>query len=159
MAVAIGCLLALQGCATVGLTLVSSVIGTVAENGVSHTLAGAVSRTFTVPVEGLHKATLLTLQRMDMPVTETRKDATGRETHARAGNREIVITLDQLTSRTTRMDVVVKRWIVVRDRSTASEIIAQTDQILSNHPHLVSLTERPVTARLRDGSRVAEQKR
>lgn len=159
MVITIGCLLALQGCAAVGLSLVSAVLGTVGEKGVAHTLDGAVTRTFTVPVEGLHKATLLALQRMDMPVTETRKDGTSRETHARAGNREVVITLDRFTSRTTRMDVVVKRWIVVRDRSTASEIIAQTDQILSKHPNLVSLTERPVVARPRDGARVAEQRR
>lgn len=136
---AAGGLAAGSGCAAVGLTLFGVAAGTAAGTGVSHTLDGIAYKTFTVPLEGLRTATEMTLSRMDINVTGSQETEAGRKMFARAADREIEVELDKLTSRTTRMRVVAKRGILVRDRATATEIILQTDQTLVDHPHLASL--------------------
>jgi len=131
-----------QGCAAVGLTLFAVASGTAAGAGVSHTLDGIAYKTFTVPFEGLHAATLMTLERMDIPVNGGQDTQDGRTILAKAADREIEIELDKLTPRTTRMRVVAKRNFLIRDRATATEIILQTDQTLTNNPHLAELGEK-----------------
>ncbi len=131
--------LASSACASVGLTLFGVGAGTAAGTGVSHTLDGIAYKTFTVPLEGLHAATLMTLNRMDVPVSAEQDTEAGRKVLAKAADREVEIELDRLTSRLTRMRVVAKRNWLIRDRATATEIILQTDQTLSDNPHLASL--------------------
>lgn len=113
--------------------------GTVAGAGVSHTLEGITYKTFTVPLAGLHKATLMTLKRMDITVSKDEEVSVGREIRAQAGGRNVVIELDKLTSRTTRMRVVITKNWLVRDRATSTEIILQTDQTLIDNPHLAAI--------------------
>lgn len=130
VALALGSLLATQGCAAVGLSLLSSLASTATGAGVQHTLHGIVYKTFTVPLEGLQKATLITLKRMDFEVTESQANGTGRKTVAQAAGLEIVVELDVLTSRMTRMRVTAKKNWLVYDVSTAREVILQTDRSL-----------------------------
>ena len=141
--VAAAILLVHQGCAAVGVTLFGVGAGTAAGTGVSHTLDGIAYKTFTVPVEGVYAATLMTLERMDIPVNDIQDTEDGRKLLAKAADRDIEIELDKLTSRTTRMRVVAKRNVLIRDRATATEIILQTDQTLSENPHLAELGDEP----------------
>jgi len=84
----------------------------------------------------------MTLERMDIPVNGGQDTQDGRTILAKAADREIEIELDKLTPRTTRMRVVAKRNFLIRDRATATEIILQTDQTLTNNPHLAELGEK-----------------
>ncbi len=143
MVLATAIVLVNQGCAAVGVTLFGVGAGTAAGTGVSHSLDGIAYKTFTVPLEGMHAATLMTLERMDIPVNETQDTEDGRKILAKAADRDIEIELDKLTSRTTRMRVVAKRNVLIRDRATATEIILQTDETLSENPHLVELSDEP----------------
>ncbi|MFQ5947139.1 MAG: hypothetical protein ACE5NC_12975 [Anaerolineae bacterium] len=101
-------------------------------------VAGIAYKTFTVPLAGLHRATLMTLEHMDITVSEDRETRDGRQIHAKAGSRNVEIKLDKLTSRATRMRVVAKKSWLVRDRATATEIILQTEQTLIDNPHLIA---------------------
>ncbi len=116
----------LQGCAAVALTAGSLVAGT----GVEHTLSGITYKTFSAPMNRLRLASLKTLHKMDFRVTKDAKIEDGRQIVATAADREIEIEFELLTSRTTRMRVVVSKGAFLKDSATATEIIIQTAETL-----------------------------
>lgn len=133
--------LAVQGCAALALNVVSIVAGTGASLGAGHTLDSITYKTFSVPLAGVSRATMMTLDRLDMPVLEFENTEAGHAMTAQAGDREVEIELDRLTASTTRMRVVAKKNWLIRDRATATEIILQTDRTLSEHPSLATVSE------------------
>ena len=124
--IVVAIMLSLQGCAGVGLTMFGVGAGTAAGTGVNHTLSGIAYKTFTVPAERVHTATLETLAKMEMDITGDKKSENGRKITAKASDREISIELEPLTPRTTRMRVTVDEGVIFKDASTATEIIVQT---------------------------------
>jgi len=127
---------AASGCAAMGITLLGVGAGISGSTGVSYTLDSVASKTFTAPEEGLQTATLNTLQRMDIEVKEVERTDAGSRIVAEAGDRTIEIELDRLTSNMTRMRVIAKQGWFFRDRSTAAEIIIQTERTLDHEPML-----------------------
>lgn len=127
-------LLGTQGCAAVGLTLFGVGAGVAAGSGTQYTLDSIAYRTFTAPLEDMHRATLATFKRMD--ITLQGDDATdeGRRIAGQAADRAIEIELERLTSQTTRMRVAAKQGWFFKDRATAGEIIAQTEHSLDALP-------------------------
>jgi uncharacterized protein DUF3568 len=137
-------LLGSQGCAALGLALLSAGVGTGAGQGISYTLDSIGYKTFTTPVENLESATLKTLKRMDIEVKEKERTDSGIKISAKAGDRDVDIELDRLTSQTARMRVdATLKWIF-KDRATAVEIIAQTAQTLDDQTRLAQ--SRPARA-------------
>ncbi|MFQ5899696.1 MAG: hypothetical protein ACE5JN_15815 [Candidatus Methylomirabilia bacterium] len=83
----------LTACAIVGALMAASLLasqGCTAARMV-RLAAGVAYKTFTVPLVGMHKATLITLKRMDITVIEDRDTGAGREIRARAGSRRVGI--------------------------------------------------------------------
>lgn len=120
-------LLSLPGCAAVALTAGSMAAGL----GVEHTLGGITYKTFVSPVANLRLATLKTLSRMDMRVTDDRESEEGWVITATASERTIEIELERLTDRATRMRVVANKGnFFFKDGATATEIIIQTAEAL-----------------------------
>ena len=133
---ALGLLLALaaistQGCAAIGLAVIGSGVGVGAGAGTGHALDSIVYKTFTVPIDTVAKATVVTLERMDVELVDTNPTDAGQTMKATAGDRKIEIELDRLTSKMTRMRVGAKKNGLIRDRATATEIILQTDRTLT----------------------------
>jgi len=127
MALIVLCASSLQGCITAAL----AVGGLVAGAGVDHTLNGIVYKTFAEPVGEVRLATLKTLRRMDMQVTQDEKSEGGWAIKAEANERYIDVELEPVSSRTTRMRVVANKGdIFFKDSATATEIIAQTAESL-----------------------------
>jgi hypothetical protein len=124
------------GCAAVGVTLLGVGIGTAAGQGISYSLDSVAYKTFTAPIEGLETAILRSLERMDIPVKGIEDIESGRKIMAEAGDRDVEIELDRITSRTSRMRVNVSQAWFLRDRATATEIIIQTAQTLDDEPRL-----------------------
>ncbi len=121
-------LLALTGCAAVALTAGSMAAG----EGINHTLSGITYKTFATPIDELKVATLKTLERLDMPVSEQKQAVSGWEIVATAYDRKIEIELEALTKRATRMRVVANKGeIFFKDAATATEIIIQTAETLA----------------------------
>jgi len=121
-------LAALQGCAGVALTAGGIAGGT----GVEHTMNGISYKTFATPLANMRLATLKTLDKLDMKVTDDHQTEEGWQIEAAAHDRDIDITLESLTSRTTRMRVVVNKGeIFFKDASTSTEIILQTGETLA----------------------------
>ncbi len=128
-------LLGAQGCAA-GLTLFGAGAGVSGGTGVSYTLDSVAYKTFTAPVEDLQGATLKTLKRMDITIKANKasESGSGRRIVAVAGDRDVEIELDRLTTKVSRMRVNAKQGWFWRDRATATEIIVQTAQTLEDHP-------------------------
>src|SRR5438552_14924600 len=132
----LGIVLVTQGCAGAGLALFGVGAGTAAGTGTSYTLDGIAYRTFTAPLDDVRRATSRSLKRMDIRVKADQPTDSGRSIVALAGDRTVDIELHKLTARTTRMRVTAKRNMVLRDRATAGEIIAQTERALDDLPAL-----------------------
>ncbi len=135
------------GCAAVALTVFGSGAGIGASTSSNYLLDSIVYKTFTVPEQGLRKVTLVTLKRMAIQVKENQATEAGTKIVAVAGDRTIEVELDRLTTRATRMRVVVKRGWFFRDRATATEIIVQTERTLDDQPTLARAAMPTTTAR------------
>jgi hypothetical protein len=122
--------LPMQGCAAVGLTL----LGVGAGVGTDYAMDGIAYRTFTASLETVRRATLLSVKRMDITLQTDEATETGRQIVGMAGDRTIDIELQKLTSRVTRVRVTARHGVFLRDRATAGEFIAQTEQALDETP-------------------------
>lgn len=122
----------LGGCAGVGLALFGVGAGISGGTGVNYTLDSVAYKTFAASEPELRAATLRTLKRMAIDVTENEATDTGRQITATAGDRTVDIELDRITSKTSRMRVNVKKNWILRDRATAGEIIVQTEKTLEH---------------------------
>ena len=126
-----------QGCAAAGLAVLGASAGVGGGTGVGYTLDSIVYKTFTAPEKDLRKATLASLKRMAIDVTDTQVKESGTEIMATAGDRTVDIELDRITPKTSRMRVNVKQGWFFRDRATATEIILQTERALEEAPAVV----------------------
>jgi hypothetical protein len=118
------------GCGAIALAALGAAAGTAAAAGVSYTFDGIAYRTFTAPLDDVRQATEQGLHRMDITIVAHKFTQSGREIRAEAGDRSISIELESLTARATRMRVTAKHHTFIHDRSTAGEIVAQTQQAL-----------------------------
>jgi hypothetical protein len=118
----------LTGCDPVTLTAASLAGGT----GISHTLSGIVSRTFTAPMNTVESANARALKDMGIDIVSraTNEDG-GRVVSAQANERDIEILLEPLSSRTTRIRARAMDGIF-HDAATATEIILQTERVLAS---------------------------
>ena len=121
------CILLLQGCAAVALTAGGIAAGV----GVNYTMSGVAYKTLVAPMSETRLATLKTLNLMEVNVTQDEVTKEGWQITGNAADRKIDIELEKLTSTTTRMRVTVdKGHTFLKDRATATEIIAQSVQRL-----------------------------
>lgn len=117
----------LGGCETAALTA----FGVGASTGVQHTLNGITYRTFSVPDAKVRGAAMLALNRMGIKATPLARGEPGNVIHAKANEREIELSFENLSPNTTRMRATVKQGIFY-DSATAYEIIIQTEKALGN---------------------------
>lgn len=132
----VGAGLAASGCAAVGLTLLGVGAGLAAGTGTAYTLDGIAYRTFSAPIEDVHRATLIAFRRMDVTLEDDAETSEGRTLLGQAGDRQVHLELERLTTRATRMRVTARHGIVFRDRATAGEIVAQTEHAIDDLPAL-----------------------
>ena len=124
---ALGVTLLFGACAPVAMTAGGIAGGA----GVNHALNGIAYKTFTAPVRQVRVATLKSLNRMEMKVTNDTKSEEGWRIEAAAVDRTIEIDLEVLTPSATRMRVVTNNGgLFFNDSATSTEIILQTAQRL-----------------------------
>jgi len=117
------CLFALNGCATVAL----SVAGLAAGKGLDHTLDGTVDRTYVAPVAGTYVAALMTFKRMGMTVTKREKLEGVWTLEAETASRKIELEIEPLSdlSSQARVEVSQLDFSLVKDSSTGNGILEQ----------------------------------
>jgi uncharacterized protein DUF3568 len=123
----------LSGCEPVSLTA----LGVGAAYGVQHTLSGISYRTFSAPLPQVRSAVMSALRHMDIKVGGKEKTETGERFIARATDREIEVELEAITPKTTRMRSTARSGFV-RDAATATEIILQTERLLTSNTEVTS---------------------
>jgi Protein of unknown function (DUF3568) len=141
VAMVVTLLCGLQGCAAVALTLLSAGAGVGASAGIEHTVNGVAYRTFTMGQEQLRAATHTALRRMAIVVRTDETTDEGRKIVGEASDRIVEIELERVTDKTTRMRVTVKQGLLFRDKATAGEIVARTEQAVANGAGTLSRTK------------------
>lgn len=121
----------LSACAApAGLAIFSAGSGVAMGTSVDYTLNGIAYKTFVSPLPTVRQATLSGLDRMGIKVVENKKSDGGWTITATANDREIIINLESLTTRTTRMRVVASSNAIFKDRATEAAIIDQAAEAL-----------------------------
>lgn len=105
-----------------------SAIGGGTSAGISHTLGGTVSRTFTASLPKVRAAALAALHRMHIDVPPTAKVEVREKINAKSINRSIDIELEEISPNVTRMSVTAKSGVFQSDSATGAEILRQTDR-------------------------------
>jgi hypothetical protein len=120
------------GCIGVGLTVLGAGLGIGAGTATSYTLNGFAYRTFAAPLPEVERATLLALRNMGIEFEAREAIEQGALIRAIGNQRSIKVRLERVTSKTTRIRTVVRINTVLMDRATATEIIIQTEEVLTS---------------------------
>ncbi len=128
---AVAALLLFNGCAALGLSLLSSGAGILTGQSVAYTMDGFAYRTFTAPIAQVESATRSALEHMGIRIDATASIDQGKALRAQSFDREIEIELEMVSAKATRVRTVAKQGVFFKDRATATEILNQTERILS----------------------------
>ncbi len=112
----------LSGCTAIALTGAGA--------GISYTLGNVAYRSFSFPVDRVHYATMAALKKMNIKIINDSKLEDGRTITAVTKELDIVINLEEVTSKTTQIKVDARKRVVLKDKATAAEIINQVGKIL-----------------------------
>ncbi|MGA8178802.1 MAG: DUF3568 family protein [Desulfobacterales bacterium] len=115
-------LLFLSGCTAVALTG--------AGVGVGYTLSNVAYRSFSAPVDRVHDATVDALKKMGIHIIDDTRSGDGRTITAVTSELDIIIGLEKVTSKTTKVKVDARKNYLLKDKATAAEIINQVGKIL-----------------------------
>lgn len=118
----------LSGCEAIAFGALGGGTSAGVSAGITHTLGGTVSRTFTASLPKVRAAALAALQRMHIDVHSTGKVEDGEVINAKSKNRSIDIELEEISANVTRMSVTAKSGTFGSDSATGSEILLQTDR-------------------------------
>lgn len=103
-----------------------------ADAGLDHTLSGISYKTFAASIDDMRAAVFNTMDRLDIDIADQTQTRSGWIIIGTARDRTIEAELELLTSRLTRMRVVVHDGdFFFKDASTATEIIVQTAETLA----------------------------
>lgn len=118
------------GCIGVGLTMLGAGVGIGGGSAVNYTLNGYAYRTFAAPIPVVEKAALGALELMGVELESRERIEQGRLLIGSASERTVVVRLERVTDRATRVRTHVRMGILM-DRATATEIIIQTEEVLA----------------------------
>ena len=116
------CLLLLSGCANV---LVAGASG-----GVAYTFTNVAYKTLIFPIDRVEFATHLALIKMRIKYVESEETENGVRILADTSELTIHITLEKITSKSTKIRVDAAKNVVVKDQATAAAIIEETEAML-----------------------------
>ena len=112
----------LAGCTAIALTGAGA--------GISYTLSNVAYRSFSYPVDQVHHATVDALKKMNIRIVNDIKVEDGRTITAATKELDIVINLEEVTSKTTQVKVDARKRVILKDKATAAEIINQVGKSL-----------------------------
>jgi hypothetical protein len=150
-----------SGCAALPLAAVAGPLldvggGALVKTGTEYTASGTARRTFRLPSEQVHTAVLETFRRAEIPVAQDTAARDGQRIVANAHGRSVHVRLVSLTPVLTSLELDVKRNLLASDKATASELLAETEQVLGEGTPLAVQKDAPPPAR---SARVARSTR
>ena len=115
---------ALSGCAVAVSAL--GTVGSGVAGGADYFASTPVAKTVSYDYDRVKKALLVTLCKMVIDVEKVKKIEDGEKILATADDLEVVIKLERITSKLTRIEIKAGEGIVKRDEATATEIVQRT---------------------------------
>ena len=100
--------------------------------GASYTFTNVAYRSFNSPIDQVHEATTSALKGMDIKIMEETKSEDSRTIKATTPKLRISINLEEITAKTTQIKVDARKNVILKDKATAAEIIAQVGKILGD---------------------------
>jgi hypothetical protein len=98
--------------------------------GVAYTITNVAYKTVSFPLPATDVAMRAALRHMDIGEVERKNVENGIDIDAATRDLTISISLERVTSKTTKISVDARKSLVMKDMATASEIIEQTVAIL-----------------------------
>jgi hypothetical protein len=121
-------ILALSGCAVLGLAGATAVSGGAA--GVDYTFTNVAYKTISYPAADVEAALNKALKKMDIKKMKRTVDEGKVSFTVVTSNLDIYIDLEKVTPTVTSIEVNAKKGIFFKDKATATEIIVQTEKNL-----------------------------
>jgi hypothetical protein len=115
-------LLLLSGCA--------SFFAESASTGVAYTITNVAYKTIVAPLDDVVVANRFALLKMGIEHVERKETEDEVEIRAETDELKIRITIEKITEKTTKISVDAAKSIVIKDKSTATAIIEQTEAML-----------------------------
>jgi len=122
--------LALSGCASVGGLTVPAAAVSGGAAGVNYSFTNNAYKTISYPVNDVEAALNQALKKMDIKETKFKKEENKVRISAVTETLNISIDLDKITPTVTKIEVSAKKGLFLKDKSTATEIIVQTEKNL-----------------------------
>jgi len=134
------------GCAALPLAVVAGSLmeaggGVIVKTGTEYTASGAVRRTFNLPIEQVHAAVLESFTRAQVVVTRDQASPKRQVIVASTQHRKVYVELLPLTPILTTLELDVKRNVLASDKATASELLAETEQVVAERSVLAMAPE------------------
>ena len=108
----------------------TAVVLTGAGAGITYTLSNVAYKSFNFSLDRVHHATVDALKKMDIKIIDDYKTVDGRTITAATKELDIVIDLEEVTSKTTQIKVDARKRFILKDKATAAEIINQVGKNL-----------------------------
>lgn len=108
----------------------TAIVLTGAGAGITYTLSNVAYKSFSSSLDRVHRATVDALKKMDIKTINDYKTVDGRTITAATKELDIVIDLEEVTSKTTQIKVDARKRVILKDKATAAEIINQVGMIL-----------------------------
>lgn len=98
--------------------------------GINYTFTNIAYKTMTYPADDVLSANLKALDKMSLEVLKVKRKKHGYMIKSRTRKHKIYITIERMTPTLTRMTVNAKRLLFFKDKTTAFEVIYQTERFL-----------------------------
>ncbi len=122
-------ILGLSGCAAIGPAVPAAAVSGGAA-GVNYSITNNAYKTISYPVADVETALNKALEKMDIKETKYEKGENKVSISAATDTLDIYIDLEKVTPTVTKIEVSAKKGIFFKDKSTATEIIVQTEKNL-----------------------------
>ena len=119
--------LCISGCASIAI----SALGAGAGLGIPYVFSNCADRTLNFPLEKVNQVTPHVLKKMDIVIHARTWTQSGETIQATANEIDILIEIQRVTSRATRITVDAKKSQFVKDPATAQAIINQLERTLA----------------------------
>jgi 6-pyruvoyl-tetrahydropterin synthase len=118
-----------SGCAALAI----SAAGAGAGIGIPYVFSDCADRTMNFSFDQVDRATPKVLKKLDIDLLMETELENGKRIKASTDNLEILIDMEKVTMRATRVIINAKKGNLIKDRATAEEIINQLEKSLATH--------------------------
>ncbi len=121
---------ALSGCAAIGVSVPAAAAVSGSAAGVNYSITNNAYKTISYPIASVQAAVEEALVKMDIKETAIKKEEDKVSISAVTAKLDISIDLERVTPTVTKIEVSAKKDVILKDKSTATEIIVQTEKNL-----------------------------